>query len=354
MKLEILSAGPLLTIQDAGREGMRRFGVSTSGPMDGPAMALANALCGNPPDAAALEFAGPCGSFRCNKPIRFAVTGAECPIRVDDRLLPAGQSHRLRPTETLRIGAPQGAIWSYVAFSGGIVTEPVLGSRSTHLRSAMGGLNGRTLRPGDILPLEETPEDLPCLRPGALLPNANLPHDSGPIRLILGPQHDSFAPEILARLSDSEFIVTPQRDRMAMVLDGVSLPAARGHDIVSDATMPGSIQVPGSGRPLVLMAESQTTGGYPKIATVISADLPRLAQMPNGTRFRFSIISWEAGEDLYIAFQRNLRAYLADLRPKPEGFLSSEYLLSCDLVGGIFSPEHVVTTVPSSTIRKST
>ncbi|TKT69593.1 biotin-dependent carboxyltransferase family protein [Aquamicrobium sp. LC103] len=350
MSIEVLSSGPMLTVQDAGRCGLRHLGVSNAGPIDGPAMALANALCGNPVDAAALEFAGPGGSFRSTRAVRFAVTGGLCDIRIEGRPVLASMSHRLNPGEILRVGVPDGVVWGYLAFSGGIAIAPVLGSRSTHLRSGLGGVEGRALRAGDVLPLGPDEIDAPCLRSGNTLRGSKV---GEPIRVILGPQQDYFSAEILERLTTEEFTVTPQRDRMAMVLGGVDMPAAGGHDIVSDGTVPGSIQVPGSGRPIVLLAESQTTGGYPKIATVVSADLPRLAQLPVGTRFRFGIVSRDEGEELWLAHCRNLRATLADLVPKSEGVLRSDYLLSCDLVGGIFCPEEVVWSELSQGNRRS-
>ncbi|WP_378942359.1 biotin-dependent carboxyltransferase family protein [Mesorhizobium sp. ANAO-SY3R2] len=338
MSLEVLTAGPMLTVQDGGRKGLRRFGVSTAGPMDGPAMALANALCGNAPEAAALEFAGMGGSFSASCPVRFAVTGGDCDIRIAERRILPGESHRLNPGETLKVGAMKDAVWGYIAFAGGISVPLALGSRATHLRSGLGGLDGRALRAGDILPLGKDEAADRCLRPASPLPSAV----GSPIRIVLGPQDDYFDAEVIARLTETEFTVTPQRDRMAMVLGGAELPAARGHDIVSDATVPGSIQVPGSRQPIVLMAESQTTGGYPKIATVISADLPRLAQLPVGTRFRFAVVSRDEGEIVWLAHAKALRAALADLQAKPEGLLQSEYLLSCNLIGGVVGPEKIV------------
>ncbi|MET2829810.1 biotin-dependent carboxyltransferase family protein [Mesorhizobium shangrilense] len=338
MSVEILAAGPMLTVQDAGRKGLRRFGVSTAGPMDGPAMALANALCGNASDAAALEFAGMGGRFSASCPIRFAVTGGDCDIRVEDRRVLPGESNRLNPGETLKVGAMGDAVWGYIAFAGGIDVPPVLGSRATHLRSGLGGFQGRALRVGAILPLGEDKTVDRCLR----LANPLAPEAGGPIRIVLGPQDDYFSVDIIARLTQTEFTVTPQRDRMAMILAGAELPAARGHDTVSDATVPGSIQVPGSHQPMVLMAESQTTGGYPKIATVITPDLPRLAQLPVGARFRFAVVSREEAEEAVIARARTLRARLADLQAKPEGVLQSEYLLSCNLISGVFVSEEFV------------
>ena len=164
MTLSILSAGPMLTIQDAGRFGLRHMGVSPAGPVDAAAMALANVLCGNDPGAAALEFSGPAGSFRADRALRFAVTGSDCVIRIGDRLVLAGESHRLNPGEVLTVGAPREAVWAYLAFSGGITTPEVLGARATHLRSGLGGIGGRALRAADRLPLGEDLPDAPLVR----------------------------------------------------------------------------------------------------------------------------------------------------------------------------------------------
>lgn len=345
MTVTLLAAGPMLTIQDAGRFGLRHMGVSPAGPVDAASMALANVLCGNVQGAAALEFSGPAGSFRVSRPTRFAVAGSDCAIRIDGRVVVAGESHRLNPGETLVIGAAKDAVWAYLAFSGGITTPEVLGSRATHLRSGLGGIEGRALRAGDVLPLGEDLPDAPCLRPATPLIGHKPLNENGPIRLILGPQDDYFSQAELNRLTSEPFVVTPQRDRMAMVLGGAPLTAARGHDIVSDGTVPGSVQVPGSGQPLVLLAESQTTGGYPKIGTIASVDLARLAQLEVGTRFTFKLISAEEGEDLWIARQERLRRILSDLSVKPDDWQRSDYLLSCDLVGGIFCAEEVMAPV---------
>lgn len=344
MTLDVLSASPMLTVQDAGRLGLRHFGVSAAGPIDPDAMALANALCGNPQMATALEFAGPGCSFRADRPLRFAVAGGDCEIRVQDRRLSAGESHRLAPGETLSLGLPQNAVWGYLAVSGGIDIAPVLGSRATHLRSGLGGMGGRSLRAGDRLALGAQ-SDAPCLRPAQPLIAAN-PRgaEGGPIRIILGPQSARFAPEVLARLTQARFTITAQRDRMAMVLGGVELPALGGHDIVSDGTVPGSIQVPGSGLPLVLLAESQTTGGYPKIATIASVDLARLAQMPVGAEICFQVIPRDEGEALWIAQRRKRDLLLQGLMPKSDTALSTEHLLSMDIVGGVAAPMEIMGT----------
>lgn len=337
MTITVVQAGPMLTVQDQGRTGLRHLGVSGAGPVDPAAMGLANALVQNGAGAAALEFAGPAGSFTATRPVRFAVIAGDCDIRVGDRQVAAGESHRLQSGEVLKIGVPAGVVFGYVAFSGAIETEPVLGSRATHLRTGLGGVDGRALRAGDSLPLGADDGDAPCLRL-AVTPRLA----SGPIRLVMGPQQDYFDEDVIASLTGADFTVTPQRDRMAMVLGGTQLPAARGHDIVSDGTVPGSIQVPGSGQPLVLLAESQTTGGYPKIATILTADLPRLAQLLVGAVFRFAAVSRDEAEQILIDHRRAHRAIVRGMVPKAEGLLRSDYLLSCDLVGGIVFPEEVV------------
>ncbi|MFD1911218.1 biotin-dependent carboxyltransferase family protein [Halodurantibacterium flavum] len=334
--IEVLQPGPMVTVQDRGRSGLRHAGVSAAGPMDAPAFALANALAGNAPDAAVLEFAGLAGQFRAHADCRIAVTGGQAELRIGDRPVPVNQSHRVRAGEEFRVGALADAVWGYLAVSGGIATPRVMGSRAAHLRS---GLGGGLLRPGDRLPLGDFDAGAPCLT----LAHPLTPAPPGaPIRVVLGPQDDRFSPGTLECFLTDGFTVSPRRDRMAMMLDGPPLVAPGGHDIVSDGTVMGAIQVPGSGQPIVLMAESQTTGGYPKIATVIGADLPRLAQMATGAVIRFAAVTQSEAEEIWIAHARALRARLSGLRPRPEGGLSSAWLLSCDLVGGIWPPEEVV------------
>ena len=340
MTLRVLAAGPMLSVQDPGRPGLRRFGVSAAGPMDPPAMQLANALCHNPDTAAVLEFAGLGGRFQVTRPVLVAVTGGDCDLRIDDLPIAAGDSHRLMPGETLVIGALRDAVWGYLGIAGGIVSPPVLGARSTHLRSGLGGLGGRRLIEADVLPLGPASDALPRLR--AATPRIS--SGTGPVRVVLGPQHQRFAPEVLARLVTESFIVSAQRDRMAMVLDGPRLPAIEGHDIVSDGTVPGAIQVPGSGQPIVLMAEAQTTGGYPKIATVIGADLARLAQMPTGSALRFAAVTRDQAEEIWIAHCHFLRGLREGLRPVPDGAPDTAHLLSCDLVG-LFAADEILTPV---------
>lgn len=326
--LSVLRTGPMTTVQDRGRPGLLAMGVSGSGPMDPPLFAIANALVGNPEDAAGLEFAGLGGGFAVTAPVRFAVAG-EAEVWIGDTAVAPWESRDLSPGQTLTVGALRAGVWGYLAVSGGVATPEALGSRATHLRTGLGGLEGRTLRAGDSLPLG-TGEDAPCLR----LPRRFLRED-GPIRVVPGPQDDYFDAAAWEILTGAEFTVSPTRDRMAQAFEGPRIAAARGHDIVSDGTPLGSLQVPGSGRPMVLMAERQTTGGYPKIGTVASVDLPRLGQVPTGRPVRFARITREEAEDLLIAERRALRALLGGLAPKAGRVLAPGFLLEANLIDGV-------------------
>ncbi|SEH31028.1 biotin-dependent carboxyltransferase family protein [Rhizobium sp. NFR12] len=308
--LSIHRSGPLMSVQDDGRYGFRARGVSTSGAMDRDAHAIANALVGNDPGAAAIEFALMGGTFTTDRDVLVAVTGGRCAVDIAAKAVPTWESYLLKAGETLTIGPLRGAVWGYLAISGGITIPEVLGSRSTHLRTALGGLDGRVLSSGDILPLGETGE----LKPRML----GTPYLRGnaPIAVIPGPQDDYFEESAWKTFLRQPYRTTTSRDRMAMVLDGPALSAFKGHDIVSDATVVGSIQVPGSGKPIVLTADSQTTGGYPKIATVASFELARLAQLPAGRDFMFRKISADVAEELAIHAKDRLSAVIFGLTEK--------------------------------------
>ncbi|OLP57923.1 allophanate hydrolase [Xaviernesmea oryzae] len=309
----VLQAGPLMSVQDLGRTGYVRMGVSASGPMDEAALRIANRLVGNAQSDALIEFAVTGGRFEVGEPVCFAVTGGAVSITVDGERVDGWASHVLLPGQVLHIGALTNAVWGYLAFSGGVLTEPVLGSRSTHLRSGLGGLEGRRLVPGDALPLGD-PADEVLDAPQRVL-RMPVPRPAGPIRVIDGPQAGHFDQAAWQSFLREPFVVSGSRDRMAQILEGPLLRAAGGHDIVSDGTVMGSIQVPASGRPIVLMAERQTTGGYPKIATIASVDLPRLAQAMTGSLIRFKRVTQAQAEDLWIARARTLETVLASLDP---------------------------------------
>ncbi|MAM13689.1 MAG: allophanate hydrolase [Rhizobiaceae bacterium] len=305
--LDVLRAGLLVTVQAKPRTGYLAAGVSPSGPMDDDAFRIAQALVGNGPDAASLEFAQYGGSYRVSEPTLVAVTGGAVEVMIDGRPAPCWESHLLRPGERLDVGVLRGGMWGYVAFSGGIDVPVLLGSRATHVRNGMGGFEGRALKAGDRLNLFPSP----ALSPRRMRSIFRRP--SGPIRVIAGPQDDYFDARAWSLFLEEPFAVSTRRDRMASLLFGPALKASRGHDIISDGTPPGSIQVPGSGTATVLTAERQTTGGYPKIATIISADLPRLAQMPGGLPFRFALVQRDQAEDSLLAARRLADTIIAEI-----------------------------------------
>ncbi len=285
-----------MTVQDGGRKGMLRFGVSGAGAMDPEAWQMANVLVGNPREAAALEFAAFGGTLRPEDDRMIAVCGAVKDLRIGGRNVDAWASHLVRAGEDISISALHRGVWGYLAISGGITTPPVLGARSTHLRTGIGGFEGRALQAGDRLPLGP---------PAGLMAARRLAGPwrlrGGPVDVVLGPQDNMFGRDAIATFLTARFCVTQKRDRMAMVLEGPRIVAVGGHDIVSDGTLVGSVQVPGSGQPMVLLADRQTTGGYPKIATVAGVDLSRLSQFTAGQVFRFRAISQDRAEDLLIA-----------------------------------------------------
>jgi allophanate hydrolase len=310
--LSIHRSGPSMSVQDDGRYGFRARGVSTSGSVDRDAQAIANALVGNAPGAAAIEFALIGGGFSADCDLLIAVTGGSCAVEIAGRAVPTWESHVLRAGEILTIGHLRGAVWGYLAISGGITTPKVLGSRSTHLRTGLGGLEGRSLAAGDRLPLGDAGDLIARMLGTPYL------RGSGPIAVIPGPQDDYFDEVAWKTFLRQPYRTTASRDRMAMVLDGPALAAFNGHDIVSDATVVGSIQVPGSGKPIVLTADGQTTGGYPKIATVASFELARLAQLPAGQEFLFRAVSADIAEQLSIHAQERLATVIDGLVGKQD------------------------------------
>ncbi len=307
--IRILNAGPMMTVQDGGRRGFLRFGVSGSGPMDRDAFEAANALVGNAPDAAGVEFALIGGRLSLADECLIAVTGGDVPVALNGKPISPWSSWRASAGSELEIGAMRSGVWGYIAVSGGVTCPLVMGSRSTHLRSGVGGLDGRVLRTGDVLPLgsDTGAEPKKLVKPIRLR--------GGPISLVPGPQDDYFDADAFSCLFGREFQVSQQRDRMAMMLDGPEIHAAGGHDIVSDGTLMGSIQVPPSGRLIVLMADRQTTGGFPKIATVASADLGRLVQTPSGKVVRFRAATVEQAEAMVREATEMRRSALENLAP---------------------------------------
>ncbi|WP_374447383.1 biotin-dependent carboxyltransferase family protein [Stella sp.] len=334
--LHVRDPGLLATVQDAGRYGWQRFGVVVAGAMDLLAYRIANVLVGNPPDAAAIEFTLTGGRWEIEgEPRRVAVTGAAFLAAVDGRPVPAWRSFLLRPGQVLTIGRAEDGLRGYLAVAGGVDVAPVLGSRSTHVRSGIGGWQGRALRPDDALPLGaaaagaelELPEAVRWPRPSRL-------------RVVLGPQAGHFGRDAIATLATDAFLVTADADRMGYRLSGPTLRHAGSDNIVSDGIALGSIQVPASGHPIVLLADRQPTGGYPKIATIVTPDIGTIAQVGPGASLRFEIVELDAARRLRLAWDAHIAALPGLLRPAETGDpLDSARLLGLNLVGGVTAGE---------------
>lgn len=332
--LRVLAAGPGVTVQDAGRRGFLRYGVTVAGPMDPAAFALANRAVGNGQDAAAIEISlGGLDITAEGAPVDVALVGGAFDIRLDGRALPDAVALKLMPGMHLAVKPGPAGAWAYLAVAGGIAVPPVLGARATHTRSAMGGQEGRGLIAGDPLPVgPAAPRPAGPFRIDA----GRRPPDGAPIRVVPGPQDDHFAPDQIAAFLATDWRVSPRSDRMAYALDGPPLTHARGHDIVSDGVAFGAIQVPGSGLPFVLMADRQPTGGYPKIATVIGADLGRLAQRRPGETVRFAAVTLAEAVAARAELARTL-AGAPDLVPLLRTDLPSDFLLGLNLIDGVVS-----------------
>ncbi len=336
-KLVIASIGPASSVQDGGRPGSQRYGLVPSGAMDRLALAAANALVGNPTFAAAVEI-GPFGaSFTARDgAVRVALSGA--PRNADIAKRPVGfdTSVTLADGESLTLGFARGGSFSYLAIEGGVQGEPMFGSLAVNARAGLGSPYPRPLQAGD---------ELQTAAPsGAAERRIELPAAlDGPIRVVLGPQDDEFSDEAKKLFLDSEWKISATSDRMGYRLEGPVIRHLHGHNIVSDGTVNGSIQVPGNGAPIVLMPDRGTSGGYPKIATVISADLGRFAQIPAGRGFRFKAISMAEAQAEAQNFAKLLRGLPDRLRDIENFDLNLEALQDANVAGAAVSAVDVLT-----------
>lgn len=332
----VLSAGPGATLQDGGRHGYLRFGVTAAGPMDPLAYATANLAVGNPTGATAIEVSvGGIELTAESSSLKVAVAGGEFALSLDGRPLPAAVVLNLEEGAVLKIRASGRGSWCYLAVAGQLNLPKVLGSHATHTRTGFGGVNGRAIIAGDRLGFQRSGSSQPSIS-AIVAPWLDRPVDT--IRVVLGPQHDYFADDQIAAFLAGPWTVSARSDRMAYFLDGPRLTHARGFNIVSDGIAMGAIQVPGDGRPIVLMADRQSTGGYPKIATIIGPDLGRLAQARPGTVFKFAAVSIEEA----VAARRKEAALLARgvvVEPLVRTHLSSEFLLGLNLIDGVVGVE---------------
>ena len=322
--IEVLTTGAPNTVQDGGRRGHLASGISRCGAMDRLAFEAGNALLGNPEGAAGIEIALFPFRLRFDRDTRFALTGADCGAALDERRLPPFWTCGARAGQVLSLGAPQRGARAYVTVEGGIAVPIVMGSRSTDLKCGFGGLEGRGLRRGDRLSLGEVPRTGTPHEPefGAALPIAAFPptHASGDgiaVRVVKAAEYDGFDAASRTVFEGSAWQVGSEANRMGYRLSGPILSLEKPVELFSHGIVPGIVQVPSNGQPIIQLADGNTCGGYPKIATVIEADLWRVAQAPVGARLRFIFGDPEQALDA-LRLQAD---WLADIRATAARFL---------------------------------
>jgi 5-oxoprolinase (ATP-hydrolysing) subunit C len=323
-QLRIVRAGPGETLQDAGRYGYLRYGIVASGPMDWIAFRLANRALGNPGDAASIEVSLAGIEVACEQaPLTVAFAGGGFVWERDGKRFPSAAVVRLEPGELLSARAGSWGTWAYLAVCGGVDVPLVLGSRSTYARFAIGGYEGRALRAGDVLNVRDHAQPVT----EGTLRSPFLERSSSPIGVVLGPQDDYFTAQARETFFSESYAISARFDRMGYWLEGPKLAHEAGFDIVSDGIPLGAIQVPGSGQPVVLMADHQATGGYPKLGTLARIDTGRFAQHRPGERVRFAACTVDAA-------QHGLRETFATLE-KPLTLAGDDVLGSSNLIGGV-------------------
>ncbi|ROR20833.1 biotin-dependent carboxylase-like uncharacterized protein [Comamonas sp. BIGb0124] len=320
----VLRPGMHTLLQDGGRTGYQHYGVPVNGPMDEWSHRVANALVGNGDDAAVFEctLTGPTVQFTQDTLI--ALTGARMKVTVDGNTVPFGRAVLVRRGLEMTFGERLHGARCYLAVRGGFATEPVMGSRSTYVRGGFGGVQGRALLRGDRVAIAGLPREWPALRLEHRLTQSGLPLVSGPavdialpapaadvppgtLRFIPGPQWRAFTAEAQKRIAGQPYTVTPQSDRMGYRLAGPALALRKPLEMISEAVSFGTIQVPPDGQPIVLMADRQSAGGYPKIGYVATCDLPLLAQAIPGETVRFQAIAQEDAETLLQRMDEHLQ-----------------------------------------------
>lgn len=315
--------GVLTTIQDEGRYGYEQFGMSPAGPMDGTAFRTANLLVGNPEGESALEATVLGPTLRFDQDNVVAVTGADMAPILNGRPCPMYQAVAVKAGDRLALGAARTGCRAYIAFAGGLDVPQVMGSRATALQNKVGGFQGRKLAKGDSLGFRAPNPALPLPR------TAPVPAPAGRevvIRVILGPQDDAFTEEGVRTFLSQPYVVSKDFDRMGCRLEGPVIRHKADGNIISDGMVTGAIQVPTSGQPIIMLAERQTVGGYTKIATVISADLPLVGQRKTGDVICFQAVSVEQAHRAWRDANRELEELKVRLaQPQPARSAGTSY-----------------------------
>ena len=322
--VEVVSAGLLTTVQDLGRTGYQRFGIPVCGALDPVSLRIANILVGNAESDAGLEITALGPTIRFASDTVVALVGADFAIEVNGSEVRSWESVDVAAGSVLNIGAASDGLRAYLSIAGGIDVPRVMNSRSTDMKGVFGGFEGRALQDGDSLPIADSPHVADWSQRRLPIDISRQPTfgQEFHIRVILGPQDEEFTRSGIETMLTSEYRVTVDSDRMGCRLEGPDIAHETGPDIVSDGTALGSIQVPGSGQPIILLADRGTTGGYTKIATVIAPDIGLISQALPGARVRFHEVSVDEAHEA--------------LREQEEMIREIKSHVGLDLTGGCF------------------
>lgn len=307
MSITILNPGLLTTIQDQGRVGYQQFGVPVSGAMDPRSAAFANILVGNGVEEAVLEctMLGP--QIRFDADNCFAVCGGDLGAALNGTAIQTYRAYQAKAGDVLKFAMPKSGCRAFIAFAGGLDVPEVMGSRSTYMKAKIGGLEGRKLAKEDVIPFKAPKAVLKDMDDRHLYPEFQTQKDYR-IRVVMGPQDDYFTDAGIETFLSGTYTVTQEFDRMGCRLEGDAIAHKEGGDIISDGISFGAIQIPSSGKPIIMLADRQTTGGYTKIANVITADFRIMAQLKAGDRVHFEKISIQEAQDILLAQRRAMKA----------------------------------------------
>ncbi|MGE4276091.1 MAG: biotin-dependent carboxyltransferase family protein [Lawsonibacter sp.] len=306
MSVTVLNPGLLTTVQDLGRIGYQQFGVSVSGAMDPRSAAIANILVGNDQGEAVLECTMMGPHLQFDQANCIAITGGDLGPTLDGQPIPSYRAIKVEAGQVLRFTAPRTGCRAFLAFAGGLEIPKVMGSRSTYMKAKLGGFQGRKLEKGDVIPFRAPKSELKNRNNRFISPEF-VPRPEYTLRVILGPQDDYFTQEGLDTFLGQTYSVTPEFDRMGCRLEGPVIQHKNGGDIISDGISFGAVQVPSAGKPILMLADRQTTGGYTKIANVISVDFRILAQLKAGDNVRFQPVSVSFAQEALLAQRSALK-----------------------------------------------
>ena len=341
--LKIIQPGMLSTIQDRGRYGYQRSGMPTAGAMDTFALRAANALLGNDDNAACIEATVLGPRIEILADTRIAVAGANVSPRLDGEPVPMWHAVPVSKGSRLEFRSPKDGMRAYLAVAGGIDVPLVMGSRATYMKAAIGGIEGRPLRAGDILNTLASDTADPAILPAITDEEAPTYGSNHELRVVLGPQRQAFTQEGIDTFLNSTYTVSINSDRMGYRLEGEPIEHTDGPDVISDGTPLGAIQVPGDGQPIILLADRGTTGGYTKIATVISPDLSKVAQAMPGHTITFRSVSIEEAQAAYRKQEDLLRSIRNAAVPTPRIAVVLD-----DAVSDILTPDGELIILPGA------